>query len=563
MMNLHLDRAHGFAVIVLALASAVPVMAQAPASPAGGASATAPAQPYWAAVNANNVFIRCAPSMNASYPFGKLASGDVVQVLEESYGWARVRCAGPAFKSIYGYVPADRRVELSSDGNTIKVTAKTEIKAPNAGSKESPDASWKPIAKLSPGESLVVLGTVEGEREKVYKVALTESAEGFVNLNYLRRASSAEVDAYRNPVTVAAAPPKPPATPSTGTGPAGAKSAPSGGQSPRGDANARTANADARGAGGASPSGAGPNTAGGDSANPDGVPPPIAKPISAETSTSEPVDASAAEMGGPDIGGDATPASANERGTVVTRPKKDAERTSAASPQQLESTANRREYEDLEATWNTVKHEALENAEVNALRSRYLELVTRPNVPAEIREMAKARTEQLGLKVEVQERLYALGRLRSQRDQDLDRIVAIKIAMEARSDYDAVGVLNASSVFDGNRLPALYRLQDPAVGQTVAYVAPREDFELATMLGVLVGIKGEKKYDQALRVNVFVPRSVQILTQRRDPQVSTPASSSVDAGSPAGSPAPAAGVPASPASNQPPPEFAPVPPDAP
>lgn len=484
---------------------AAPCLAQA----TGGGAAPAPANngtPYWAAVNANNVFVRSSPSVQSSYPFGRLAAGDVVQVLEESYGWARVRCTGPAFDSIFGFVPADRRVELSSDGTTLKVTAKSEVKAPNVGSKESPDASWKPIAKLAAGDVLAVVGTMEGEREKVFKVVLPDSAEGFVNLNYLRRASAAEVDAARERRSAAAT-----STPAPAPAPAAVK--PRAAVKP--EATAKAAGA--------------------------------ADEVVAVEVEGAVIDTPEGEV-------------VAERVEVVTKPRQNDEPPISRAAQ--EATANRVEFEDLESIWNTVKLQPLENAELSVLRGRYAELVTRPNVASDVRQMSKARVEQLTLKLEVQERIYTLERLKAQRGQDLDRMHAISLAMEARSDYDAVGVLNASTVFDGKRLPALYRLQDPAVGQTVAYVVPRDDFQLATMLGVLVGIKGQKRYDEPLRLTVIEPRSVDILTQRRDPQFVMPGSTPT---APSATPSTGTSQPASVSSSAAPQEpvyYAPVPPDA-
>lgn len=511
----------GIAAVSLALACVAPCAAQGSAAPSGPGAGRAAAPGYSAAVNANNVFVRSSPSVNSSYPFAKLANGDVVDVIEESYGWARVRCTGPAFASVFGYVPADKRVELASDGSSLRVTAKTEIKAPNIGSKESPDSSWKPIAKLSPGDTLRVVGVVEGDREKVYKVALTEAAEGYVNLNYLRRASPAEVSAYQAAGASRPAPDANAMTPPVGGPPAS-------------DLTTRTPPT-------APPSG--------------NVPAPTVKPISdGEAPNSAFVEIDSASIKLPDGTTETV-----ERDTIVTRSRSEAPAAPALSPREIESAANRSEFEDLESIWEAVRAQPIESAELAVLRQRYADMITRTNVPGEVRQMAQARTEQLGLQLEIQERIHVLDRMKAQRTTDLDRIQAIKLAMEARSDYDAVGILNASTVFDGNRLPALYRLQDPGVGQTVAYVAPRDDFQLATMLGVLVGIKGEKRYDSPLRVNVIEPRSVDILTQRSNPQATpavTPGSVTVvDVEVTEASPATA------PASDEPV-YYAPVPPDA-
>jgi len=72
--------------------------AAAPA-PAPAAAPAAPAKGFTATINADNVYVRSGPSVNSAYPFGKLKLGDVVEVEEESYGWAKIRTRGGAFQS--------------------------------------------------------------------------------------------------------------------------------------------------------------------------------------------------------------------------------------------------------------------------------------------------------------------------------------------------------------------------------------------------------------------------------------------------------------------------------
>ena len=146
-------------------------------------------------------------------------------------------------------------------------------------------------------------------------------------------------------------------------------------------------------------------------------------------------------------------------------------------------------------------------------------LMNDPECEAEIKNVVETRVKQLIVQIEAQQRIRQLKELRTAMDADTDQVRAIKIALEARSDYTVVGVLNASSIYDGKRLPLLYRLVDPAVGQTVAYVTAKNPAQLATMLGTLVGIRGEKRYDEALRVSVIDPSAVEILTTRKSGQV--------------------------------------------
>ena len=60
-------------------------------SPDAGGAATAPAaEPYIAVVTADGVYVRSAPSVQSSYPFGKLKRGDLV-LMEPVADPARLR----------------------------------------------------------------------------------------------------------------------------------------------------------------------------------------------------------------------------------------------------------------------------------------------------------------------------------------------------------------------------------------------------------------------------------------------------------------------------------------
>jgi len=70
-------------------------------------------------------------------------------------------------------------------------------------------------------------------------------------------------------------------------------------------------------------------------------------------------------------------------------------------------------------------------------------------------------------------------------------------------NYDAVGRLLASSVYDGRTLPRMYRLADPATGRAVAYIRPGGPVDTTGHLGKLVGVQGKQDYDPALKLKVI------------------------------------------------------------
>jgi uncharacterized protein YgiM (DUF1202 family) len=416
----------------------------APAAAPAQAPATAPAAPakgFTATINADNVYVRSGPSVNSAYPFGKLKLGDVVEVEEESYGWAKIRTRGGAFQNIHGYVLADEKVTLSPDGKTLTVVTATAVRAPNIGADGNPDASIKSIGELAPGDTLAVVAQVNGEREKVHKVALPASAIGWVNMNFVRRATQGESQAIG-----AGAPASAPVI-------EGASTTATAGQAPQG-----------------------------------GV-------VTVETTA---------------------PAATQETVKPVEAPK-------PAPPVKTEAEIAaekcRASYKDLEASFEKVRNEPTTSAEVGPMRERYNALMSEAYCPTDVKSMAAARVKQLELLAEAQQLEQEVAKAMAARERNKERYEKLRLAMEARADYTAVGVLNASTVYNGNRLPLLFRVTDPAAGQTVAYVAPKDANKLSTMLGTLVGIRGTKRYDEALKLNIIDPGSIDILTTRKDGQV--------------------------------------------
>ena len=433
-------------------------------SPDAGGAATAPAaEPYIAVVTADGVYVRSAPSVQSSYPFGKLKRGDLVRVGEESFGWARVQTEGPAFAQIYGVVPADSRVTVSEDGTTLSVNAKSELRAPNISTPDaSLAASWKQIARLEPGATLSVVDRVDSERDAVYRVRLPAAAEGWVNMNFLRKASQAEIAKFNAPsaeqvATIAAA-----------------------------DVVTQEVQAPA-----AAPAGGGTT----DAAAPD-----------VTAAGDAPIDATGTSTGGTDV--------------IVTGGAKASEPAPppapVKTPEQIAFERRRATMADLEGLYTSIRGQSKAEAELHALRGRYLDLAIVAAGAPEMVSKANGRAEQLRLEIEVQSRIIELERMKARIEGERDSIASVARAIEARSEYTVVGILNASLVYDGQRLPLLYRIQDPATGQTVAYVSPGPGFQLSTMLGNLLGVRGEKAYDEALRVDVVAPRTVDILTPRKE-----------------------------------------------
>ncbi len=170
--------------------------------------------------------------------------------------------------------------------------------------------------------------------------------------------------------------------------------------------------------------------------------------------------------------------------------------------------ASRVRFSDVDAVWKRVSREPVENAELEQLRERFLALAEDSATPRSEAIAATRRAEQIGVRVEVQRSLQEIAALKAKTNADIRGVADLELAMKTRQPWDAVGRLNASSVYNGERLPLLYRLQDQGTGQTIAYILPTQEFDLPSMLGLLVGVKGPIRYDESLRLNLVQPTLV-------------------------------------------------------
>ena len=444
------------------------------ASASAAASAMHPADgdAYWAVVTGNAVNLRSGPSAQSAYAFAKLRQGDLVRVVGEEYGWARVAADGNAFSEVVVFVPADRRVTASADGATVTVNARTELRAPNVDAGSAPDKSWKQVGTAEAGTTLASLGLASGQKEDVYRVKAPASTEAWVNMQFLRRANETEIAA------------------AAATAPAAATAA-------------ATIAAD-RGTGA-----------------------PVAEEVPANAPASGAAAPASAATATPDLGGIeplASPAippllGEQPKNAAVADPQATAAEAAPAAAPRTKRMSARATLDDLEQRFKAVRGQPQTDAEFDALRAKYEELAAATESTGGVKGLAEARARQLSLMGEIQQQVQEVQRAKASADERRKGIAELVLNIERRADYTAVGILNASAVYDGQRLPELYRVCDALTGATIAYVEPNADLPLATMVGTLVGIKGGTSTDPALRLTVISPMSVDLLTQRETPQV--------------------------------------------
>lgn len=428
-----------------------------------GAAAAEPAPqpqeqfPYLAAVGTDVVDVRAGAHFRY-YAFGRLHDGDLVKVFDEKGEWARVAMLGPAFEKFFGYVKypiADPGpIQLSPDGASAVTIAPTDLFAPNRDAGYKPKKSWKPLITLPAQRTLRVLKTLDDRDEKIYKVALPHDVQGWIKLTSLRPMTPSEQAAWE----AALAP-----TPTSPTDQEGAQEAALADQAAFQQAGSLQS-----------------------------TQPPVV-PLD-EMSVQ-----SALAGGMPQLGAGSTESADSPAAAPAGRPRKALPRGALAM------------LKDLEAAYARLLAEPVDTAELAPLRLLYLDLARQHRGHRVIVEYSQRRARQLQLWSEMQERKLELSRLQRAARDTADNAQKARLALEA-GGYSAMGRLNASSVYDGSRLPRLFRLRDPETGRTIVYLKESERFNLPGMLGELIGIVGKKSYDGGLQITIIAPQRIEVLT---------------------------------------------------
>ena len=500
------------------------VSAQSPETPEPGLTQQANQNAYVAVVTSDDVYVR-AGAGSSYYPFGKLRSGDFVQVVGEKFGWARVRTVGPAFRNFFGYIKYPKeetgRFRLEDSGQSGVALGVMEILAPNLNTKNDPRDSWKWLIKLSPDDRVKVLESFETEQETVHKVALPSEAEGWISAAYVRPASPQESETFKlaleDPTMMGESPAEP--LPVQATDRSAPVRAGSGEVQPASNDAPRAAQRDPR----ADLPAAGSSRLAARTVQNDHPPVPVASddrdfadPVAdSETWDDEQAEPSTIEQ---------DPLDADVQNPDDAATDEEPASTSVAKPSK-EPTLD-----DLEQALERLTKQPLETAEVAPLRKMYLDLSERTD-RENTKRYAQARADQLSLWMDAQLRKQELARLREKTSVVLSETDQARHAMDLRSEYVAVGRLETSTIFDGSRLPRLLRLQESSTGRTIAYLQPNNDIDLISMVGQLIGIVGDKSFDPGLRLNIVQPRRIDLLTPQggktepiltHEPEPSTP-----------------------------------------
>jgi uncharacterized protein YgiM (DUF1202 family) len=417
---------------------------------------TSTAKTPYDATLASDALVRCASSTETGYVFGSLPAGTSVRVLQEEPGWVRIATTGSAFDGWFGYVKSSAGVTLSADGKTINIASRAEITAPNADRDFAPDASYRAIGYLLAGNSANVLEQVkDSSGATYYAIALGGGTSGWISSSALTKAATA------NP-----APTTPDTTPNT--------------------TPATTTTTTAGGTGEA------------------------VVDVKKETAVVE-VDTETGQV----IVAETTTETAAETGAASGAAEaKGASDATAKTRSSVEAQVKRIRVSDLEASYKAMRAEPTELAEFEALRARVLAIAEDPKSTTGEIQRAKFLAKKVEIDLAIQKDLREIAERKRKLDANFKGVADLEMATLARMPYDNVGRLNASKFYTGERMPLLYVLQDPGTGYTIAYIVPDGTYDLSSMLGLVVGVKGPVKYDESLRLNVITPNSIVPITPK-------------------------------------------------
>lgn len=399
--------------------------------------------PYYAVVTQNGTNLRAGGS-ERFYSVLALTQGQVVVVDGEGEGWNRVVYP----PSMSAFIRAE---DAALEGTTVTLTKESRLRA--ASAIQGWSGSWQPLLEtaMPAGGTLTLVEPVkEGEVVVGFKVQAPADARGFVAASRLRRATQAEVDGAK--AKGQALPELPNVTISTG-----------------------------------------PATSGGSGLAIKGVD-PFANQQGTPTGSSQTgtvVDISAT--------GEQNAASSAGNNTV---------QPFAGGNTNTTVAATNLIGEDLEPIFRKVWAEPVMSSEIDELISQYQAAIdrigdTNPRRKAGLEQRLNALNIRREFRETVRRQEAELAALNSQKtelQQALDTWAASRV-------YTIVGVLQPSTVYDGDRLPQMYRVV--SVGgtspRTLGYVRKSSELDLDRYIGSVVGVIGEAQLDRSLMLNLITP----------------------------------------------------------
>ncbi len=170
---------------------------------------------------------------------------------------------------------------------------------------------------------------------------------------------------------------------------------------------------------------------------------------------------------------------------------------------------------DLELTFDnarTLPREELDVA-IDELLAEYKRARDATDEPVVVNAIDR-RIEWLELRIETRDQRRKLSGVLSEVGQR-EAMLAERVSTWRESRmFSIVGRVLPSRVYDGVRLPLMYRIESVDAltgGRTIGYIRPRQPDELARRIGQVIGIRGTTAFDEQLRMNIIDPAELEAL----------------------------------------------------
>ena len=172
--------------------------------------------------------------------------------------------------------------------------------------------------------------------------------------------------------------------------------------------------------------------------------------------------------------------------------------------------------EALSAAFDAVRQQGTLEAEVDELVAAFQRVLgNTPDIEenASTRAWLQQRLSLLDIRKRLQQSLQEVAAAKARLEAGNEQSAEAMARLEASRIYDFVGRLEKSAVYNGDRLPLMYRLVSVGEGipRTLGYIEPTEGLELERKLGVLVGISGGATRRADLRLSTIGANSVVVL----------------------------------------------------
>ncbi len=470
-------------------------------------------EPRWVIVDPDTALLRCG-DFERFYAVAEVQPGTALRLDGEGGGWARV-----VYPDKVHALLSARDAELINP-STARLTRPSKLRASNMNPEVGVAGSWRSVYRtpLAEGTELRVVETIRGQDGSIegFRVvppappAAPHPPHAYLPLEKVRNATLEELGALEDRETgdrpAPAAPPTtqpetPPAaqpeeTPAPTETPA-AQPAQTPAQTPAQPAEQPASEPD----GGAS------------MIEPVIVPtpgePPVVVPATPEEEAAEPQattesgDAEATEAEG-------QPATTTPEPEPGTQPEPEAEEP--AGPLSID---------DLEAEFVRVRalgRQALDDSLDELIREYERSLVALEE-PL-MQRIAENRLEWLRMRQTTRDERREIDATLREADAQAVAVRRQVERLERSQRYAVVGRLVPSSLYSGDRLPLLYRIESvggSGASRTLGYIRPgTQDPDLRSKLGQLVGVVGDVRLDRGLNLLLVRPVRVDLLSPEGD-----------------------------------------------